>query len=99
MSAIAAALGGRRKMALCAVAGLLLSVLVQGQIEGIRRSSGAHPLLYLPAGKYMKVMALGFDGLLADLIYLWSIQYYGNYDIQDRYDYLEHIYDEVITEL
>ena len=99
MSAVATTLGGRRRMGLCAVTGLLLAVLVQSRIEGVRRSSGVHPLLYLPSGKYLRVMALGFDGLLADVLYLWSIQYYGNYDIRDRYDYLEHIYDQVITEL
>src|SRR5881296_3989733 len=99
MSAAAATLGGRRRMGLCAVMGLLLAVLVQLRIEGSRRSSGVHPLLYLPSGKYLKVAALGFDGLLADLLYLWSIQYYGNYDIKDRYANLERIYDQVITEL
>src|SRR3989442_8437323 len=99
MTALTAAPGARRRMALCAVAGLLLAVLVQTQIEAIRRSSGAHPLLYLPSGKFLKVMALGFDGLLADVLYLWSIQYYGNYDIKERFDYLERIYEQVITEL
>src|SRR6266571_6379798 len=99
MSGAAAVHGARRRMGLCAVTGLLLAVLVQSRIEGIGRSSGVHPLLYLPSGKYLRVMALGFDGLLADVLYLWSIQYYGNYDIRDRYDYLERIYDQVITEL
>ncbi len=99
MDGAAAALGGRRRMALCAVTALLLAVLVQSHIEGIRRSSGVHPLLYLPSGKYLRVMALGFDGLMADVLYLWSIQYYANYDIRDRYNYLEQIYDQVITEL
>ena len=37
--------------------------------------------------------------LLADVIYIWSIQYYANYDIRDRYRYLEHIYGRVISEL
>lgn len=99
MTAPSASLNARRRMALCAVTGLLLAVLVQGRIEGSRRPGAVHPLLYLPSGKYLKVMALGFDGLLADVLYLWSIQYYGNYDIKDRYDYLEHIYGQVITEL
>src|SRR5438093_878299 len=67
MSAAAATLGGRRRMGLCAVMGLLLAVLVQLRIEGSRRSSGVHPLLYLPSGKYLRVMALGFDGLLAEM--------------------------------
>src|SRR5207247_10750367 len=78
---------------------LLAAIFVQGRIEGLKPGAAAHPLLYLPSGKYLKVAALGFDGLLADLLYLWSIQYYGNYDIRDRYDYLERIYDQVITEL
>src|SRR6266496_2372404 len=86
-------------MALLALVCLLLAVIVQGRIEREGRGGSVHPLLYLPSGKYLKVMALGFDGLLADGLYLWSIQYYGNYDIKDRYAYLERIYDQVITEL
>src|SRR2546428_4356914 len=90
---------GRSLMTLGALACLLLAVTVQGRIEGERRSGSVHPLLYLPSGKHLTVMALVFDGLVADVLYLWSIQYYGNYDIRDRYDYLERIYDQVITEL
>src|SRR3989449_3791652 len=90
---------GRSLMTLGALACLLLAVIVQGRIEGEGRGGSVHPLLYLPSGKYLKVMALGFDGLLADALYLWSIQYYGNYDIKDRFDYLERIYEQVITEL
>jgi len=89
----------RALMALCGLACLLLAVIVQGRIEAGQRSRAIHPLLYLPSGKYLKVMALGFDDLLADMLYLWSIQYYGNYAIKDRYDYLERIFEQVITEL
>src|SRR6266850_3984632 len=86
-------------MALTALTCLLLAVIVQGRIERGRIAGSIHPLLYLPSGKHLKVMALGFDGILADALYLWSIQYYGNYDIKDRYANLEQIYDQVITEL
>jgi len=90
----------RRGQALLALGFLLLAVLVQGRIEARTAvGRGGSPLLYLPSGKYLKAMSLGFDGLLADLIYLWSIQYYGNYAIEDRYLYLERIYGQVITEL
>ena len=64
-----------------------------------RTGEGAAPLLYLPSGRYLKVASLGFDTILADVLYLWSIQYYSNYRIEDRYAYLEHIYRDVITEL
>lgn len=91
---------GRPSLALLAIAALSAAILVQGRIEaGAAGRAAIHPLLYLPSGKYLKVASLGFGDILADVIYLWSIQYYGNYAIQDRYTYLEKIYTEVITEL
>jgi tetratricopeptide (TPR) repeat protein len=101
MPSRAAILGsGRSGTSLLALAALLLAVVVQGRIEARALGrQGVHPLLYLPSGKYLKLASVGFDELLADLIYLWSIQYYGNYDIGDRYTYLEKIYGEIVTEL
>jgi len=32
------------------------------------------------------------------MIYLWAIQYYSNYSIEDRFDYLDHIFS-IISEL
>jgi tetratricopeptide (TPR) repeat protein len=57
------------------------------------------PILYLPSGKYMKITSLGCPEVMADLIYIWSIQYYSNYERADRFKYLEHIYGGVISEL
>src|SRR5882724_4416138 len=86
--------------ALGALSGLLLAGLLQWRIEARATSrSELHPLLYLPSGKYLRVAVLGFNGLAADVLYLWSIQYYGNYQIADRYRYLEKIYGDVISEL
>jgi tetratricopeptide (TPR) repeat protein len=59
----------------------------------------AHHLLYLPNGRYLKLATLGNASLAADLIYLWSIQFYGDYQAEDRYRYVEHIYGNVVTEL
>lgn len=100
MSRAVAAAGSRRGLALGALAGLLLAALLQRGIEA-RPASRAelHPLLYLPSGKYLRVAVLGFNGLAADIFYLWSIQYYGNYEIADRYRYIEKIYGDVISEL
>jgi len=55
-------------------------------------------LLYLPSGKYLKAASFGYDGLLADFIYLWSIQYYGDVRFYPEVQYLKHTYD-IITEL
>ena len=55
-------------------------------------------IIYLPSGKYLKYATFGYSSLIADLIYLWAIQYYSNYSIQDRFHYLDHIFS-VIAEL
>ena len=62
------------------------------------RAPGYH-LLYLPSGKYLRAITFGYNSLAADLIYIWSIQYYSNYQIADRYEYLDQIYRRVIAEL
>jgi len=59
----------------------------------------AAQVLYLPSGRYLKVVSLGYASVLADAIYIWSIQYYSNYEAADRFSFLEHIYGNVITEL
>jgi len=67
----------------------------------------AHPLqrdpagrlLYLPNGRFLRLAALGHPTLLADLIYLWSIQYYGAYRGADRFAFLDHVYGSVIARL
>lgn len=53
---------------------------------------------YIPSGKYLKYASFGNAPLIADFIYLWAIQYYSNYAITDRFDYLEHIFS-IIAEL
>jgi tetratricopeptide (TPR) repeat protein len=95
-----AAAGGRRIALLAAALLFAGSMGAEAALQRLEAgASRAAPLLYLPSGRYLKTVALGFDGLFADVLYLWSIQYYSNYAIADRYDYLEHIYRDVITEL
>ncbi len=48
-------------------------------------------LLYLPNGRYLKVASLGHSALAADLVYLWSIQHYSDYERADRFQYVEHV--------
>jgi len=55
-------------------------------------------IIYIPSGKYLKYATFGFSSVLADLIYLWAIQYYSDYSISDRFDHLEHIFS-IIAEL
>jgi tetratricopeptide (TPR) repeat protein len=55
-------------------------------------------LLYLPRAEALRLISFGFDSLLADLIYLWSIQYYSETDNPLRFEKIEHIFN-VITDL
>jgi len=62
-----------------------------------RRTS--EDLLYLPNGRYLQAASLGHASLLADLVYIWAIQYYSDYEREDRYRYVEHVFGDVITRL
>lgn len=55
-------------------------------------------IIYIPKGIYLKYATFGYSSLLADLVYLWAIQYYSDYNIPDRFDHLEHIFS-IISEL
>jgi tetratricopeptide (TPR) repeat protein len=61
--------------------------------------SAAEDLLYLPNGRHLELLSLSHASLVADLVYLWAIQYYSNYDRADRFRYVEHVFGDVIGEL
>ena len=71
-------------------------VLAQRASDQIRQGwPPAYPLLFLPNGRYLAGASLGFEILLADTIYLWSIQYYGHRRTEEGRSYLRHIYHTV----
>ncbi|MFW6128974.1 MAG: tetratricopeptide repeat protein [Candidatus Aminicenantaceae bacterium] len=61
-----------------------------------RKKIPGSSIIYLPKGKYLKYATFGYTSLAADLIYIWAIQYYSDYSISDRFDYLEHIFTIII---
>jgi tetratricopeptide (TPR) repeat protein len=72
----------------------------RGRLSDIDASGrGAKDLLYLPNGKYLRAVSMGHAPLVADLVYLWAIQYYSDYTQADRYRYVEHVFGDVIAEL
>jgi tetratricopeptide (TPR) repeat protein len=91
----------KKKIALV-LALLLLGITAAGlklRIEALpRRKVPGAGIIYLPSGKYLKLATFGFSSLMADIVYLWAIQYYGNEEISNRYDYLLHIFG-IIAEL
>lgn len=85
---------------------VLLLLLSCAGIVWLQREVGRIPrkkipgasIIYIPSGKYLKYATFGYSSLVADLVYLWAIQYYTTYTIVDRFQYLEHIFS-IIAEL
>lgn len=81
---------------------LLVGVFMDAQIrlEASQAGRGAgYRLLYLPNGKYLRAVSLGYQQVMADVIYLWSIQFYSEDRGAEQGEYLEHIYGSVLAEL
>lgn len=55
-------------------------------------------ILYLPKGTFLQYMSFGNRTFMADLIYLWAIQYFSNTRVPDRFNHLEHVFN-IISEL
>ena len=78
------------------LAGTIGAERVLQQIE--RPDPLGRKLLYLPSPEILQLVSLGNSGLVADLFYLWSIQYYSKYQPHERFLYLDTVYD-LITDL
>ncbi|MCX6575980.1 MAG: hypothetical protein NTV82_06260 [Candidatus Aminicenantes bacterium] len=55
-------------------------------------------IIYIPSGDYLKMATFGFSSLMADIVYIWAIQYFGNTAIPDKFDHFVHIFS-IISEL
>src|SRR5262245_47072171 len=81
---------------------LLLCICVyhlQWSIELSRQNRTQMDPLYLPNGKLLHIVSLGYDNVLADVLWLHSIQYVmREFWSTKKYVWLKHIFD-LITEL
>ncbi len=91
----------RRVLGALTAAAVLLAVVVLSEIN-LRSIERTDPLgrrlLYLPSHEMLDLVSLGNEGLMADLLFLWSIQYYSSYRPEETFLYLETVYD-LITDL
>lgn len=88
-------------VALCSLVVLCATTWISAQQNiDARRAAWptTYPLMYVPSGQYLRPASLGYRTVLADLLYLWSIQYYGHTRTLEGRRWIEHIYD-VITDL
>jgi hypothetical protein len=91
----------RRILSALSAVAVLLAVVVLSEIN-LRSIERTDPLgrrlLYLPSHEMLDLVSLGNEGLMADLLFLWSIQYYSSYRPDETFLYLETVYD-LITDL
>jgi len=64
----------------------------------LRKKVPGSSIIYVPSGKFLRYATFGYSALAADLVYLWTIQYYSTYEIPDRFERLDHIFS-IIAEL
>jgi hypothetical protein len=86
---------------------LLLVVLFLGSVVALRKvnllrgkEATLEEVLYLPSGKVLQRMSLGYSGLLADIYWTRAVQYFGSRHLQhsERYDLLYPLLD-ITTDL
>ena len=88
-----------RLLAVLALAGLLLASGAQNRYDAARDYFGDRStFVSLPSGKSLKILSFGYQNLAADLLFIWSIQFYSTYNLTNRFDFLERVY-EAITDI
>ncbi len=71
---------------------------VQVYIDNSFQRNKEERLLYLPTGKFLKPLCLGYEALVSDFLWLKAIVYFGGHYLTDRsYKWLAHILDIVTT--
>jgi len=90
----------RRLLTLAAVLALGAAAVVSGaRLHAIPEPDAlGKQLLYLPTPEILKLASLGNQGLMADLLFIWSIQYYSQFAVDEKFLYLETVFD-LVTDL
>ena len=91
----------RRTLSVAAVVIVLLAVVVTCEVilHNVPENDPlGKRLLYLPSPEVLRLASLGNDGLVADLLYMWSIQYYSQFDFREKFLYLDTVFN-LITDL
>jgi hypothetical protein len=94
------ALWVRSAVSLVVVLMILVALFpVQKEIDAKRGHwTKEEELLYLPSGNMLKIISLGFDEAMSDILYIRMINYFGTHLMTDRtYTWLYHMADLVTT--
>lgn len=86
----------RRLFALLALCGLLGAAAMQQRYDSTVDYFGErNAFVSLPAGKTLRILSFGYRNLVADMLFIWSIQFYSTYHIRNRFDFIERVYDTI----
>jgi tetratricopeptide (TPR) repeat protein len=89
----------RRLLAIVFIGLLLLAAFLQERYDStISYFGDRNVFVSLPSGKALRVLSFGNQNLSADLLFIWSIQFYSTYHLVNRFDYLERVF-ETITDI
>jgi hypothetical protein len=62
------------------------------------RPAATDEMMYFPSGQGLQKLSLGHRAVLADVAWLWFVQYYGKHRLTDgKYDHMFHILDILTT--
>lgn len=87
-------------VALAALALVTAAGAMRLGLEAQRKPETSSELLYLPRGPYLRALAIGHEETLADLVYIWALNYYSSYQNKEvRRQYLAAVFNDAITEL
>ena len=75
------------------------AIFLEQRVDQLKRPGPrAELMLYLPSGELLRPAALGFDTVLADVLWLRTVSYFGLHYLTDkRYDWLYHMLDVTTT--
>jgi hypothetical protein len=83
-------------LAVIFLAGLLLAGASQNRYDAkIDYQGERETFVSLPSGKSLKILSFGYQNLTADLLFIWSIQFYSAYNLTNRFDFLERVYNTI----
>jgi tetratricopeptide (TPR) repeat protein len=86
----------RRWLAVAALSGLLLAAGMQQRYDSTVDYFGERSaFVSLPPGKTLRILSFGYRNLAADMLFIWSIQFYSTYNIRNRFDFIERVYDTI----
>lgn len=90
----------RTLVEITALALLLVLVFVTARgVEGLSEEKRRLEVLYLPSGEFLDQASLGYRNLVADILWVKTVQYYGGYRMgQNDLALFSHLID-VITDL